>query len=190
MRNQSIHENKTKNVRPIDDMVFRVALDNELDAVLKLRAELYANDFGHNPDDRHDRIGRHLIALTGAGDIVAGVRILGPGLRPFDFEHMHDLSSIVEQGRRPAMIGRLFLRKDCRAVDRSAYVLLGLLKCSLTFAEYHHITDYYMYTFSHLLRFYRHAGFQSLGITVYHEQWRILHLMHMDMSNDIQVLES
>ena len=67
---------------------------------------------------------------------------------------------------------------------------MGLLKCSLTFAKRNDITDYYMYTFSHLLRFYRHARFRSLGITVYHEHWRTLHLMHMDVSTDIEVSKS
>jgi predicted GNAT family N-acyltransferase len=165
-----------------NEIAFRVAQGPEIEAALQAREPVYHTTFGHNVDDGYDRPGTHLIAANAAGEVLGGVRVLGPELRPFDFEHIFDLTDHVSRGRRPAMLGRLFLREDHRAVSRSAPLLQGLLDLSVEYARSHQITDYYMYTFSHLLRFYAHAGFRSLGITIYHEHWRTLHLMHMDVA--------
>lgn len=159
---------------------FRVATQSDLDAALALRRKVYHQELGRIPDDEQDATGHHLIALDDGSEVVAGLRLLGAGLRPFDFEHVLDLSSLVGVGRNPAMIGRLFIREDWRSARRSPYLLAGLLDLAIRFATAHSITDYYLYTFAHLLHFYRRAHFSSLGLTIYHPHWRLLYLMHMD----------
>jgi predicted GNAT family N-acyltransferase len=162
---------------------FKVANGRETQAALQVRAQVYVANFGHHADDDLDAPGYHLIGLDGAGDVVGGFRLLGPELRPFDFERVLGSDAVIQDGRRPAMLGRLFVRRDFRGATRSTHLLLGLLNFGIQFAAAHHITDFYMYTFSHLLRFYSHAGFRSLGVTMYHQHWRTLYLMQMDVKS-------
>ena len=153
-----------------------------LDAALEARAEIFLRDFGQVGDDGKDASGHHLVAVTGVGDVVAGFRLLGPESRPFAFERAFDLSPMVQKGSRPALVGRLFVRHDFRAVARSAPLLQGLLRLAVSFASANDITDFYISAFSHLIRFYEHAGFHSLGIAIHDQHWRTLHLMHMDIA--------
>lgn len=162
-------------------LTFQVANRHNLEAAIELRRKVYHQDLGRIPDDEDDETGHHLIALVGESEVVAGFRLLGSDLRPFDFEHVLDLSPLVRDGRTPAMIGRLFVREDWRSARRSPYLLSGFLEFAVEFARVHAITDYYLYTFANLIQFYRRAHFSSLGMTIYHKHWRTLHLMHMDV---------
>lgn len=161
------------------ELQFRVATQADLPAVLAARASIYLGELGKHADDGCDLAANQLIALTNSGQIVAGVRLLGPELRPFDFEATLDLAASVSAGARPALMGRLFVRPDFRSAAKSSRVLYGLLGLALRVARERGITDIYIYSFSHLLRFYRRAGFESLGITIYHKHWRTLYLMRL-----------
>lgn len=159
------------------EVEFRIATDRDREAMLQARAAIYLGDFGHNADDGGDIGSHHLVAVDAANRVVAGFRLLGPEHRPFDFESAFDLSMAVCAGRRPALLGRLFVRPDFRSAAKSAHLLQGLLDLGSQFAQEHNLTDFYIYTFDHLIRFYRRAGFESLGVSLYHEHWRTLYLM-------------
>lgn len=182
MQNPSTIRMESRRVKKGTDIHFRVASGSDTDAAVEARAEIFLRDFGQIGDDGKDAAGHHLVAVTGAGDVVAGFRLLGPELRPFPFEHAFDLSPMVQKGGRPALLGRLFVRHDFRAVAQSAPLLQGLLRLAINFARANDITDFYISAFNNLIRFYSHAGFRSLGIAVHDQHWRTLHLMHMNIA--------
>lgn len=158
---------------------FRLVNTSELHLVLQARTRTYLADLGRDVDDGNDPLGHHVIAIRATGEVLGGVRLLGPELRPFDFESTLDLSPAVRLGERPALLGRLFLSPEFRPVARSTPLLVGLLREVLSLGSRLRLTHLYIYSFEHLLTFYRRAGFESLGITIYHERWRTLHLMRL-----------
>lgn len=147
---------------------------------VELRREIYAADLVPDPGDGLDDSATHVAAFDASGSVVASFRILGPELRPFDFEHIRPLDRLVAAGRRPAMIGRLCVRRDYRNIKRSTRIHAGLLAEALEFAHAEHISDYFLYTFEHLRQFYAKGGFSESNIVLDHPHWGRLYLMSMN----------
>lgn len=164
-----------------DNLVFKVATEQERRSALSLREAVYREDLGEVGFDRLDEIAHHLIACDADGDVVAAFRLVGPEQRPFDFERLLDLQTVLPPGRTPGMVARLCIRKDYRTVRRSMFVQMGMLKLSYDFSVKHGISDLFMYTFTHLLKFYRGIFFEPLGISFEHPLWGLVHLMHQDV---------
>lgn len=108
--------------------------------------------------------------------------MLGPDQRPFDLEQFVDLSSIISRDRLPALVGRMCVRHSHRTVSRKAFLPLGMLKLAHDLARKRGFTDFVMFTFPHLLSFYRTAFFRPVGITFEHPAYRCRsHVMHLDL---------
>lgn len=149
---------------------------------MRLRVDVYREETGHAPVDPTDDSAWHFVAKDQHTDVVAAFRILGPEQRTFEFESQVDVSGFVPEGRSVALIGRLCIRADHRPITRSVYVHRGLMKLAIDFAREGGITDFVMYTFPHLLRFYRGVYFRDLDCTFLHPGYgQRMHLMHLDL---------
>ena len=166
----------------LDNFTFKVADPVERLAALRLQAQVYAEDTGHVPADQFDESGFYFVAVTQETEIVASFRMVGPEQRPFDIERFVDLSPFLAADRSPALIGRLCIRHDHRSVSRKVFLPLGMLKLAYAFSWKHGFTDLVMYTFPHLLGFYRGALFQPLNLTFQHPGYGCaMHVMHLDL---------
>ena len=164
-----------------EGLTFRMATEAELPTVLDLRQSVYSEDLGHVPVDCLDDRSHHLVATDGIGRVVAAARIVGPDLRPFDFEAQIDLSRYIGPDRIPALLGRLCVRRDYRSVSYGTFVHIGLLKLALMFAQQHGVTDFFLYAFDYLVNFYRGALFYPLNVRIQIEPAGSMHLMHLDI---------
>lgn len=164
-----------------EDLVFKVADDSERSLALGLRQIIYEEELGPTGFDPLDQLSDHLVACDPSGAVVAAFRLVGPEQRPFDFERHLDLRSYLAKERTAAFLGRMCIRRDYRAVRKSAFVQMGMLKLAHDYAIKRGITDFFMYTFTHLLKFYRGVFFQPLGISFEHPVWGLVHLMHLDV---------
>jgi predicted GNAT family N-acyltransferase len=165
-----------------EGLVFRVADPSERDRALHLRNFIYARELGHVPNDGLEDAAQHLIACNSSGQIVATFRILGPDHRPFDFETAYDLGPALSQGRRPAAIGRLCVHPDYRAIHQSLFIHVGLLNLAVDLATRSGFTDFFLYTFPHLLKFYTRVGFRPTGASFVHNGYqRLMHILHLEL---------
>jgi len=165
-----------------EGLTFKVAEAEERAAALDLCRQVYQEDLGHVPIDGRDDIANHLIAVDTRGDVVAGFRVVGPESRPFDFEQSVDLDAILGPARRPALIGRLTIRREYRSVRKAAFLQIGMLKLAHAFAERQGITDFFLYTYPNLINFYRGSFFDLLDVTFEHPDWGSVHLMRMNVT--------
>ena len=165
-----------------DGLTFKVANPVERSWALKLQREVYEGDVGHVPHDGYDDRAHYLIAQDVDGKVIASFRVVGPEQRPFDLEAFVDLSPLIASDRSVALVGRLCIRHSHRDVSRKAFLPAGIMKLALTFARNRGITDFVMYTFPHLLNFYRCAFFHTLDLTFEHPGYRrTMHVMHLDL---------
>lgn len=59
-----------------------------------------------------------------------------------------------------------------------------MLKLNLLLAQRHAVTDIVMYTFSHLVKFYKAASFKLPGITFFHDAYqREMTVMYLDVQD-------
>lgn len=165
-----------------DGLTFKVANPLERSWALQLEREVYEGDVGHAPHDKHDDRADYLIAHDANGKIIASFRVVGPEQRPFDLETFVNLSPLIASDRSVALVGRLCIRHSHRDVSRRAFLPAGIMKLAFTFARKRSITDFVMYTFPHLLNFYRCAFFHTLNLTFEHPGYRrTMHVMHLDL---------
>jgi predicted GNAT family N-acyltransferase len=162
-------------------LTFKVADPEERDVLLGQRRTIFSSDLGYVPDDGLDDVACHLIACTSDSEVIAAFRLLEAHHRPFDFEEVLSLDGVVEAGRRPAMIGRLWVRPDRRGIRTSMAVHQGLLRLAIQVAKDRSISDYYLSTFTRLITFYRAASFRDTGTVHIHSGWGPLHVMHRDL---------
>lgn len=166
---------------PYPGLTFKVADPGERERALALRREIYGREHGRIPDDEPDAV--HFVARTDAGEVVGAFRLLPPETRPFEFEPMVDVRTLLLPGRRPAHIGRLCVREDHRVVRRGMFLHLGLMTITLAYAEKHAITDLVLYTFESLTAFYRVAFFRDARLPFEHPEWGPQVLMHLDVGD-------
>ncbi len=168
--------------RLLDQFQFVRADADDRTAALQLRRAVYTADLGHVPEDESDDVAEHFVAKSPNGDLIAAFMIVGPDHRPFDFERFVDLSPVVLPGRRAALIGRLCIRRDNRDAKRSTIIQLGMLKLAYDFSVGSEITDLVMFTFPHLVTFYRRHFFNEVGGTFHHVGYnRDMHVMLLDV---------
>ncbi len=165
-----------------EGLTFKVAEPRERAAALDLCRQVYEEDLGHVPQDGKDAEAHQLISLDQNGEIVACFRVVGPESRPFDFEQTVDLAAILTADRSPALIGRLSIRRDYRAVHKARFLQIGMLKLAHSFAERHAITDFFLYTYPNLIKFYRGSFFDLMDVSFEHPDWGPVHLMRMNVT--------
>jgi predicted GNAT family N-acyltransferase len=166
-----------------DDLIFKVANERERVLALALRQSVLEDEQRPDGFDRLDEISQHLIASNQRGEVVAALRWLGEEHRPYDFERYLDPETFLGPHRGLAFIGRLCVRKDYRLVRRAAFLQMGMLKLTYDFAVKREVSDIFMYTFAHLLRFYRGIFFIPLEISFVHPLWGPVHLMHLNITS-------
>lgn len=165
-----------------EGLLFKIASDAERRAAVRLRATIYAKELGHVPEDAFDDTAVHIVACSPSGAVVAAFRLLLPEVRPFEFESSLDLAPMVKAGRRPAFLGRLCVSPDQRTIRRSLFIHSGLMAAALDIAEHKQLSDFYLYTFSHLIHFYQKAGFRLTGAIFQHTGYgQCMHIMHLEV---------
>ncbi len=170
-----------------EGLQFGVADVKQRQRALDLRRRVYAQDWpntpiGKDPIDEWDARAYHLVAWDGDGTIIACCRIVGPDQRPFDLERFVDLSTVVAPERSPALVGRMCVHHDYRTVSSKVILPIGMLKASYELARKQDFTDFVMFTFSHLIRFYQSAFFRLVNISFDNPEYcRRSEVMHLDL---------
>lgn len=163
---------------------FKCASRTEVAQALRLREQVYSEDAAYVPADNLDPVATHLVAVAPDGRVVATLRFVASHHRPFDFEQHVSLSSLGGDAR-VAMIGRFCVSPAYRALPTGLWVQIGMLKLMYLVARSACATHVVMYTFDHLLTFYREASFRMLPDcpTFYHSGYsRVMHLMYLDLA--------
>lgn len=164
-------------------LTFEVADSEQQRLALALRSQVYAEDLGRVVNDHLDECSYHLVACA-EREVVAAVRVVGPDQRPFDCETiLSEKGAALSLGPRPALIGRLCVRRDFRAARKSTALHLGLLRLTIEFGLQQAFSEYLLYTFPGLTRFYQGAFFELTGVDFPHPDWGRLHVMRLDLSN-------
>ena len=165
-----------------DGLTFKVADPIERAQAFELQREVYGGDVGHVPHDDFDERAHYLIAHDRKPEVVAAFRVVGPDQRPFDLERFVDLSPLIASDRSVALVGRLCIHRSHRDVKRKAILPVAMMKLAFAFAQKQGFTDLVMYTFPHLLNFYRRAFFRAVDLTFEHPGYRCrMYVMHLDM---------
>jgi hypothetical protein len=165
-----------------DGLTFKVADREERTRAIELQRLVYSGDVGHIPQDEFDENGHYLVVTDANRNIIGAFRIVGPEHRPFDLERFVDLSQLIGAERLVGLIGRLCIRHADRNVTRRALLPAGMMRLAFVFSAKHGFTDLVMYTFDHLLNFYRAAFFQPLNLDFYHPGYGCrMHVMHLDL---------
>lgn len=165
-----------------DGLTFKVADPRERAQAFELQREVYGVDVGHIPHDDFDERAYYLIAQDRKQEVVAAFRVVGPEQRPFDLERFVDLSPLIAADRSVALVGRLCIRHSYREVSRKLILPVAMMKLAFVFARKHSFTDFVMYTFPHLLNFYRRAFFRTIDLTFEHPGYCCrMHVMHLDL---------
>lgn len=162
-------------------LTYRIADPDDEAEIRAARDRIFGAELGYVPDDGLDAKAAHVIARAADNTLVAAFRFLGPELRPFDFEEVYPLDELVAAGRRPAMLGRLWVHPEYRGVRQSMQIHRSLLAEALYLAMETAVTDYFLCTFTRLLSFYRAAMFRETGAIHVHLGWGPLHVLHRDM---------
>jgi predicted GNAT family N-acyltransferase len=163
-------------------LIFKRARGDWELAARDLFRQVYSDDIKYVPADAFDDKAAYLIALTRDDELVASLRFLGPELRPFEIEDHCDLSKILGPNRVPALIGRLAVKREHRKVPGSIVIHFGLLKLAIAYGARFGVTDLFLYTLSHLVRFYEAAFFNTVGVTFTYEALReTMHIMRLDI---------
>ena len=114
--------------------------------------------------------------------MVAASRLVGPECRPFEFERYADLASLIGPQTHVGLVGRFCVAHEFRRVPESLWLHLGMLKLMYLVAKKEGITCLVMYTFGHLLTFYRGAYFEPLDVTFFHSGYdQHMHLMRLNI---------
>ena len=166
------------------EIEFRHADSDDTREVVALLASVFAAENGTVPSETLDDLADYFVAYASGRGVIAAFRLLGPHLRPFDFEHAFDLSALIAHGRRPALVGRLCVSPEFRRVHYSIYIHKGLLDSGVRWAHSQNITDLFMYTYERLLKFYTKAGFTDTHLVFRHQVWGEVHLMHRVLSQN------
>lgn len=167
---------------------FSVAFGPQRLDARRLQALVYSEDLGHIPDDGLDAVAAFIVALSPFEEVVASFRLAGPELRPFDFERHLSLDRLAGPTCRPALVGRLCLRREYRSAANSIPIQDGLLRFAIATAEASSITDLFLYTYEHLVSFYRGALFEDTGVLFRHGDWGLVRLMRLKVATAIQRL--
>lgn len=167
--------------RLFEGLTFKVANEPERDQALRLRRELYLEEFGDEGLDELDAGAHHLIAINADRRVIAALRLVDAGHRPFDLEHFVGLPEL-DPGRIPGEVARFCVCKDYRQVRRGQFVHLGMFKLLYMFAEHRGITDIFTLGLTELRSVYRFAFFRETIMTCRHPIGnRIVQLMHLDL---------
>ena len=161
---------------------FKRADREERESALQLRDRIYREETGHAPFDDLDDRAIHLVALESLGVVVAASRIVGPECRPFEFERHVSLAPFVDPRVPIGLVGRFCVAHEFRHVPDSLWLHLGMLKLMYLVAKKERLASLVMYTFDHLLTFYRGAYFEPLNVAFFHSGYgQEMHLMRLDV---------
>lgn len=158
---------------------FSIAPKEYLAEIAELRRQLYTKDLGVWFDDGLDEQGVHFLALDEDGRPAAAFRLLGPQNRPFDFESAIDLSTILSEEARPALVGRVFVAPGHRSLKASIKIHGGMTEILRAYVTEQQITDLFLCAHDHRAPYYRGLRFAHTGKSFHHPGWGHLWLMHM-----------
>jgi N-acyl-L-homoserine lactone synthetase len=176
--------NVRENHHLFEQYVFKPADRIERVQALALQHEIYSTDIGYAPHDSFDtESATYFVAVDQARKVVGSFRMVIPSYRPFDVEQYINLDEIFPPHRSIALVGRLCVRPENRSVSREGLLPIGLLKLAYEYAVSSRITDFVMYTFPRLQRFYERAFFSFTGASFLHPgyQTRML-VMRLDIT--------
>jgi len=152
--------------------VFRIATEAERPGVLLFRKDAFEQEHAYAPLDRFDAEAVHLVAIEPTRAMVSTARLLLPEQRPFDLEEIIDFRSFLSPTAVPAMVGGFSVHPDFRSINKSIVIQLGMLKLTFVIAQRYDVTDIVIYTFPHLLNFYKMASFKPVGSSFFHKGYQ------------------
>ena len=168
--------------------IYKVANETEKLGALALRNAIYAQEREYVPGDSLDAVAYQLVACTPEREVVACFRMVTQENRPFDLESFVSLEEILASDSVPAEVGRLCVRTDYRYVAKGHFLHYGLFKISCLLAAKLGVTDFVMYTFGSLVRFYRGVHFIETGKRFfhpgYHETMHVMRLNFRSLANE------
>lgn len=165
------------------DLRFVIAGPEQIQEAMALRHRVYRRDVGDLRDDGLDERGVHFAAINRGGRMVATFRLVGPEHRPFDLEASVNLSLLLPEDARPALVGRLCVDPDFRSIRTSLEIHEGMRRLLAEYVSTAGISDLLLYTYRNLMGYYRGLGFRDTGITFAHPAWGSVSLMHAPSSS-------
>lgn len=166
-------------------LTFKVASGPERAQALEIRREVYARDWPGVPMakviDAADETAHHLVACTGEGEVIASLRIIASGQRPFDMDRYVFVDPLLPSGRVPAEIGRLCVKHGRRHIKSNSFVQLGIFELGINLSLQLGATDLLLTALPTLRNIYRLAGFTDAGATFHHPIWGYVHVMRLDL---------
>ena len=152
--------------------MFRIATEAERPGVLLFRKDAFEQEHAYAPLDRFDAEAVHLVAIEPARAMVSTARLLLPEQRPFDLEETIDFRHFLSPTAVPAMVGGFSVHPDFRSINKSILIQLGMLKLTFVIAQRYDVTDIVIYTFLHLLNFYKMAWFKAVCSSFFHKGYQ------------------
>jgi GNAT superfamily N-acetyltransferase len=168
-------------LEPLPGVSFHVARPGQSSGVRQFQEEVYLREFGHVPHDDFDRTAHILCAADSADRYVAALRVVLPEERPFDLEESVDLEALLGRGCRPALLGRLCVRRDYRMASTSIRLHAYLMSFTYAFARARGVTDLLLYTYKSLETYYRGLFFNRLDVQFVHPIWGSVCLMGINI---------
>ena len=160
-----------------------IADSEQVQEAMALRHRVYRRDVGDLKDDGLDKKGVHFAAISRGKGMVATFRLMGPELRPFDLEASVNLGTLLPKDARPALVGRLCIDPGFRSLRISFSIHQGMHRLLAEYVSRRKVSDLLLYTYQHLILYYRGLGFRDTGITFDHREWGSVSLMHMPSSS-------
>ncbi len=166
---------------PAEEYQFSARTGSSAVAVRDFQAAVYRQRYGRVPDDGCDERAVFLIATDHRGDVVASARVIINANRPFSFEKVLDVATMEGVGSEPAEIGRWCIRQDHRDVAKARGLHFGLMKMVYLFGRAKAVSDYLMYVYPDLERFYRGLFFKDLGVPFEHPDWGPVRMFSLNL---------
>jgi predicted GNAT family N-acyltransferase len=162
-----------------EGLTFKVAAGEDRLRAVEFRNRIYEQEFGDAATDELEAHAFYLVACKSAGEVVATFRLVEE--RPFEVERHIDLGAIFAPSRYPAELGRLCVQPEWRRSRQPTFLLVGMLKLAIEFAQHRGITDFVIGALGNLRNFYGRALFKPLGLSYLHPVGGVLHVMRLDL---------
>lgn len=155
------------------------ATGNLREQAIAQESSVYSADHGCIPIPEPSA--HYFAAITESGSLIASYRILGPEARPFEFEDACPLRFISDQ-RRVALIGRLCVHPEFRAISTQAALHPMLMRIAYRFSRESGYTDLVQFCFPKLKTFYKRAFFEPTGQSFFHRDYgQLMDVLHLDL---------
>jgi len=174
--------------RLISDFIFREIRVEELPLALEVRRAVYIEELGYDDErillDPFDQRAHHFLATTREGNPIAALRMLAWDVRPFEFEHFVDASSLLPPASRAAEISRNCILPEFRPLTRFQFVHAGMWKLAYDCAARLGLADLWIWAIPRVAKIYEYVGFCNVPIPQFRHplfRFQFYQLMRLDL---------